>query len=185
MRHVDNVRLHHHRASSARRRVQRRHGSVVRKAVVPAHDAEADDVALVVQDLQPLGAADRGQPGYDADLPEGPDVAVSDDHVAALDEVLVRLRVVEAADDGPHGGDGGEDVLAHGGAALVGAHRVGVVAGHVVRDLCGGGVAVGLFAGRGGGSGWGFVDSLEEEGRFWRHFHRGVLGFESHFISEA
>nr|GMD43230.1 hypothetical protein PHAVU_008G093500g [Ipomoea batatas]GMD50133.1 hypothetical protein PHAVU_008G093500g [Ipomoea batatas] len=58
-RDVDHVRLHHDGAvlvlllavSAARPRVERRDGSVVRQAVVPADDAEADDVALLVQDL--------------------------------------------------------------------------------------------------------------------------------------
>ena len=57
--------------------------------------------------------------------------------MAALDEVLVGLRVVEAAHDGPDGGHGGGDLLDHGGAALVGAHLVSMVHGHRVGDLGG------------------------------------------------
>lgn len=61
------------------------------------------------------------------DLSEGADVAVPDDEVAALDEVLVGLWVVEAADDGPHQGDRSGDALRDGGAALVRADGVDVV----------------------------------------------------------
>lgn len=72
---------------------------VVSQAVVPADNAEADDVALVVEDLEALGAPAGGEAGDDVDLAEGAHVAVSDDDVAALDEVLVGLRVVEAPHD--------------------------------------------------------------------------------------
>ena len=54
--------------------------------------------------------------------------AVAVNEVAALQKVLVGLRVIEAADDGPHGGDWGVDGLDHDGAALVGPHHVAVVA---------------------------------------------------------
>lgn len=57
--------------------------------------------------------------------------------MTALDEVFVRLRVVEASNDGPHGGDRGGDLLDHGGATLVRAHLVCVVHGNRVRDLGG------------------------------------------------
>ncbi|PON94339.1 hypothetical protein TorRG33x02_098130, partial [Trema orientale] len=73
-------------------------------------------VALVVEDLEALGAVVRREAGDDLDLAEGPDVAVADDDVAALDEVLVGLGVVEPPDDRPDGGDGGGDLLDHGGA---------------------------------------------------------------------
>lgn len=72
---------------------------VVSQAVVPADNAEADDVALVVEDLEALGAPAGGEAGDDVDLAEGAHVAVSDDDVAALDEVLVGLGVVEAPHD--------------------------------------------------------------------------------------
>ena len=71
------------------------------------------------------------------DLPEGADIAVANDDVAALDKVLVRLGVVEAADDRPHGGDRSADLLHDGGAALVGPDDVGVLARHSVGDLHG------------------------------------------------
>lgn len=148
--------------------------------MVPTQDAEADDVALVVKDLQPLGAVDRREAGDDANLSQGSDVAVAEDDVAALDEVFVCLRVVEAADDGPHGGDGGGDLLRDGGAALVGADGVVVVASDVVGYLGGGGVTVGLFTCGGGGCGGRFGNSLKEKGGFWKigmHFHKAIDWF--------
>nr|GLL26964.1 hypothetical protein VIGAN_04129500 [Ipomoea trifida] len=135
-RDINNVGLHDG-GRPARVRVEGGDGAVVGEAVVAVDDAEADDVALLVEDLEPLGAAAGGEAGDDADLAEGAHVAVPHDDVAALHEVLVGLRVVEAADHGPNGGDGGGDPLDHGGAALVGSHRMGVIAGHRFRDLRG------------------------------------------------
>lgn len=57
--------------------------------------------------------------------------------MTALDKVFVCLWVVEPANNGPNGGDGGGDVLDHGGATLVGAHLVCVVDGDGVGDLGG------------------------------------------------
>ena len=109
-------------------------GAVVGEAVVAADHAEADDVALVVEDVEALGADGGREAGDHADLAEGPDIAVAEDDVAALDEVLVGLRVVEAPHDGPHGGDRGGDLLHHGGAALVRGHDMGVVPSHRVGN---------------------------------------------------
>lgn len=61
------------------------------------------------------------------DLSKTAHVAITIDDVATLQEMLVGLRVVEAADKGPDGGDGGGDGLDHGGAALGGSHLVCVV----------------------------------------------------------
>lgn len=154
--------------------------AVIVEPMVPADDAEADDVSLVVEDLEALGAGPRGEAGDHVDLSESADVAVSDYDLAALEEVLVGLGVVEAADDGPDGGDGGGDGLGHRGAALVGAHRVGVVVDGVVWDgyrrvdylvIChcwgdGGGSGGGVGGASGGVGG---VDSLELKRR--RHFY--------------
>ena len=133
-RNIDHVGLDHNGPVAVtrgwRRAVEGGDRLVVSQAVVPADDAEADDVALVVEDLEALGAPAGGEAGDDVDLAEGAHVAVSDDDVAALDEVLVGLGVVEAPHDWPHGGDGGVDLLDHGGAALLGAHGVGVVPRH-------------------------------------------------------
>ena len=101
-RHVHHVGLHDHRAGASSGGggsggVEGGDGAVVGEAVVPAHDAEADDVALVVEDLEALGAPGSGQAGDDVNLPERADVAVPADDMAALHEVLVGLRVVEAA----------------------------------------------------------------------------------------
>jgi len=54
--------------------------------------------------------------------------------VAALHEVLVALRVVEAPHHRPHGGDGRADRLDHHGAALVRPRHVGVVPRHRVGE---------------------------------------------------
>lgn len=69
------------------------------------------------------------------DLAESPDVAIPMNDLTALDKVLVGLRIVETADDRPHGRDRGRYFLDDGGAALVGAYSVGVVAHNRVRDL--------------------------------------------------
>ncbi|CAL5388853.1 unnamed protein product [Camellia sinensis] len=97
-------------------------------------------MALVVEDLEALGAVGGGEAGDDVHFPESSDPAVAVDDVAALDEVFVGLGVVEAAEDGPDGGDWGGDLLDHSGAALVGSYGVGVEAGYGVwSGGCGGG----------------------------------------------
>lgn len=100
-RDVDNVGLHDHRpglAAGSWGGMECGDGAVVREAVVPAYDAEAHDVLLVVKDLKPLRAGGRGETRDHPDLPEGPHLAITVDDVAALKEVLVGLRVIEAAD---------------------------------------------------------------------------------------
>ncbi|CAD5197164.1 unnamed protein product, partial [Musa acuminata subsp. malaccensis] len=128
-RHVHHVRLHHHRAPLGLR-VEGCDGAVVGEAVLPADHPEAEHVALVVEDLEALPAGRRRQAGHDADLPKGADVTVAVDHVAALHEVLVGLRLVEAAHHRPHHGHRRRDVLHQGRAALVGFHRVLVMSRH-------------------------------------------------------
>jgi len=135
---VNDERLDDNRPFPVRRRVQRRYRLVIRQPVVPAHHAEANDVALVVEDLEAFGAVGGRQARDNADLPDGADVAVAVDDVAALDEVLVRLWVVEAPHDWPDGGDRGGDLLRQGRAALVRPHRVGVVPRDGVRHRRGG-----------------------------------------------
>jgi len=108
--------------------VERGYRSIISEPVVTSNDAEADYVALVVEDLEALRAICSGQAGDNVDLAECADVALADGDVAALDEVLVCLGVVESTDDGPDGGDGSGDLLDHGGAALVRAYRVDVIA---------------------------------------------------------
>lgn len=71
------------------------------------------------------------------DLPERTDdFSVADDDVAALEEVFIGLRIVEAADYRPYGVDGGGDGADDGGAALVvvGTHWVGMVMEVVIGD---------------------------------------------------
>ena len=139
-RHVNHVGLHHHCAvivdgGGGGAAVEGGDGAVVGEAMVAADHAEGDDVAAVIEEVEALGADGGGEAGDDADLAEGADCgAVAEDEVAGLDEVLVGLGVVEAADDGPHGGQRGGDLLDNGGAALVGGNGVGVVTGHGGRD---------------------------------------------------
>lgn len=107
--------------------MESRDGSVVGEPVIPTDDAEADDMSLVVEDIETLGGARGGEAGDDVNLTEATDVStVSADDAAAFKEVFVSLRVVEAADDGPYGGDRGGDLLYDGGATLVGTHLVRV-----------------------------------------------------------
>ncbi|KAF7825493.1 protein BZR1-like protein 2-like [Senna tora] len=128
-RHVHRVRLHHHRPVAVAA-VQGGDGAVIGEAVVPADDAEAEDVALVVEDVEALGAGRSGEARDDVDLTESTDVAVANEDAAGLDEVLVGLGVVESADDGPDGGERSGDLLSESGTALVGTEEVGVVGGN-------------------------------------------------------
>lgn len=111
--------------------------SVIYQAVVATNNAEADDVALFVKDLEPLGASRSGKARDDMHFAEGAHVAVPNDDVAALDEVFIGLRVIKTADDGPYGRDGGGDALDHGGATLVWANGVSVAFNDGLRYLCG------------------------------------------------
>lgn len=96
---VHHVGFDHDGAVAGRSRVEGGDGSVIGEAVVPTYDAEADDVLFLVQNLEALCAVGGGEAGDNVDLTEGADFAVADEEVAALDEVLVGLWVVEAADD--------------------------------------------------------------------------------------
>lgn len=59
-------------------------------------------MALVIENLRPLGGGGSGKAGDHRDLAYAADGAVSAGEAVALDEVLVALGVVEAADDRPH-----------------------------------------------------------------------------------
>ena len=96
--------------------------------MVPAHDTKTNDMPFIVKDFEAFGAFSSWETRDDVDLTEGTHVTVSEDDVAALDEMFISLWVVEVANDGPHSGDWGSDLLYHSRAALVGAYRVGVVA---------------------------------------------------------
>ncbi|KAL4296625.1 hypothetical protein GQ457_12G008340 [Hibiscus cannabinus] len=126
-RHVHHVRFHHHGSIPRSRRVEGRHRPVVSQPMVSTHDAEAENVTLVVEDLEALRAPCRGESRDDVDFTKGTDFTVSDDDVAALDKVLVSLGVIEATDNGPDGGDWGRDLLYDGGATLVWTDEVGMM----------------------------------------------------------
>jgi hypothetical protein len=89
-------------------------GAVVAEAVVAADDAEAQDVAVVVEDLEALGAGGGREARDDGDLADAADGgAVAGLQVAGLDEVLVALRAGEAPHDGPHSGERRVHALRH------------------------------------------------------------------------
>ena len=89
-------------------------GAVVAEAVIPADDAEAEDVAVVVEDLEALGAGGGREARHDGDLADAAHGgAVAGPEVARLDEVLVPLRRGEPAHDGPHGGQRRVHALRH------------------------------------------------------------------------
>lgn len=132
LRYVDDVRLQNHRVDvpfAADELVDRRHGPVVVEPVLAADDSEAENVPLVVQNLQPLHARRRRQPRHDSHLPHAPHpdggaaAVIIAPHVAALYEVLVLLWAVEAADQGPHRLGRGLDPLGYQGRASVGRIR--------------------------------------------------------------
>lgn len=147
--------------------------------MIPADDGERDDMAAIVEDFEPLVGDGGGEARDHADTPESADVSVAGDDVTAPDEVLVDLRSVKAADDGPDGVDWGADLLDHGRAALVATEGVGVVPGNFVGDFqlhgSGGGSGGRSVAedsgGGGGGSRWRAgsrvgVDSVEHDAGF-------------------
>ncbi|KAG6391205.1 hypothetical protein SASPL_148958 [Salvia splendens] len=103
LRNVDDVRFDDDRVgfAAAGEFVDGGDGSVVVEAVLAADDAEADDVAAVVEDLEALGGGGGGEAGDDGDLADAADAAVAGE-AAALDEVLVALGIVESAHQRPH-----------------------------------------------------------------------------------
>lgn len=174
-RHVDHVGLHNHGASPVGGLVEGCHGPVVGEPVVAAHDAEADDVPFVVKDLEPLPAHSGGKARDHVDLPHSPDPAVPVDDLAALDEVLVGLRAVEAAHHRPDDRHWGRDGPGCGRAALVRFYCMGMVLHHRVRH--GESSRAGwwcLVAARDGG------DSMELQG--WRH---GLSFFDHSLRSQS
>jgi hypothetical protein len=118
-RNINDVRLDND-GPGDRRRVKGRYGSVVREPVVTTNNAEADDVAFVVEDIESLGGASGGETRDDVDLTEATNViAVSADDATAFEKVFVSLWVIKAAYDGPNGGDWSGDLLNNGGATLI------------------------------------------------------------------
>ena len=72
------------------------------EAVVSADKLDTEDVLVVVQLLEPLGASCGRQAGLDVDLPHAADLEVAPAQHAAADERLVPLRLVEAPDQRPN-----------------------------------------------------------------------------------
>jgi hypothetical protein len=131
---VDDVRLEHDGAdpAGAGQLVDGGDGAVVAQAVLAAGDGEAEDPAGVVEEVEALGAGAGGEAGDDADLAEAAGaegvagVGVGAERAAA-DEVLVHLRAVEAADDGPDGARRSADALRQQRGALARPDGVAVV----------------------------------------------------------
>lgn len=119
--YVDDVRLQHNGVNltvvGSLELVDGGDGAIVVEAVLAADDAEAEEVVVVVEDLEALGAGGGGEARHDGDLADAADAAVAGAHVAALDEVLVLLRVLEAPDEGPHRVCRRVDALRYDGAA--------------------------------------------------------------------
>jgi hypothetical protein len=124
-RHVHHVGLHDDGGGVGRGggRVDGGHREVVLEPVLAAHDAEAEDVALVVQDLEALAAGRRGEARHDAHLAERAHAAVARQQRATPHEPLVRLRLVEPPHHGPHRRGRRRHVLDHRGAAPPGPRR--------------------------------------------------------------
>ncbi|KAL8210768.1 hypothetical protein R6Q57_005205 [Mikania cordata] len=144
--------------------------SVVIKPMVTTNNAKTHDMPVVVKNLQPLGAGSGWQTRHHVDFSKSTHVTVAENNVTAFEEVLVRLRVVEATDDGPDGGDGGGDGLDDGGGAPVRSDGVGVVVHEIFRDPDGrwkspygrsSGLFVVVYGGCGGGCGGGGGGGLD------------------------
>lgn len=131
LRHVHHVGLQHGGAApaavAAAEAVDGGDGAVVPQAVLAANDAEARDAAAVVEDVEALGAGGRRQAGDDVDVARvahrHPEPLA---HGAALDEVLVGVRLVELANHGPHRVRRRVDSLRQQGGALARVDSVGV-----------------------------------------------------------
>ena len=132
-RHIHNEGLDHHCPGPSSGRVKRHDRPVIVEPVITADDTEADDVALIVEDLEPLGAWPGGESRHHVDLTERAYVAVTVYDVAALDKVLVRLRVVEAADNRPYHRDGRVYGLHHRRTTLIRLNHVKVMLQYRLR----------------------------------------------------
>ena len=104
--------------------MQRRRRPIIHELVVAADDADHHDMRLVVQPVEALGAPLGRQPRHDGELPDAAGAAVAGAEAAVLDELLVGLRLVELADDGPDERERRLDGLGDDGAALVAGEAV-------------------------------------------------------------
>lgn len=71
------------------------------KPVVAAEDLDAEDVLVVVEKLQSLGAGGRREAGFHIDFSNAPDPEISAYHAPAY-EGFVPLRLVESPHQRPH-----------------------------------------------------------------------------------
>lgn len=125
-RNINDVRLNNNRTGAVvtigirdRTRMKSGDRTVVSKTVIAADHTKTDDVAFIVEDFEAFGTYGGGEAGDDANFTESTYVTVAEDDVAAFNKVFVSLWIVEAADDGPDGGNWSGDFLDDGGATLV------------------------------------------------------------------
>lgn len=113
-------------------------GSVAAEVVLVGGDGEAEDPAHIIE-VEVLDAGASGEARDDADLAEVPRAEVVASfgvraEGAAVDEVLVGLRTVEVADDGPDNDGRPMDALREEGGALAQPHDVAVLRLHRVHE---------------------------------------------------
>uniref|UniRef100_A0A2P2JPW4 Uncharacterized protein MANES_17G013400 n=1 Tax=Rhizophora mucronata TaxID=61149 RepID=A0A2P2JPW4_RHIMU len=113
-----------------------RHRTVILHPMLPSNDTKPRDEAVVVEDVEPLGAGGSRRAGDDVDVAGGPhghrEVGANG---AALDEVLVGLGLVEAAYDGPDSVVGGVDALGQEGGTFSRSNSVAVELGDGLGEL--------------------------------------------------
>lgn len=150
-RYINNVRLYHKglRLPFQLNRMESSDGVVIAEPMLATNAPETKDVLVFVQNLESLRATGSRQPRNEPNFPGASDLAITA-HGAAPDEAFIGLGVIEAADDGPDGIDGGRDMLGDEGAALIISDVVGVVTPDEVMEV-----------GREGGS---------HEAGMWRNF---------------
>ncbi|TYH73611.1 hypothetical protein ES332_D05G341200v1 [Gossypium tomentosum] len=65
--------------------------------MITSNHAKAKHMTFIVKDLKLLHAGCRWEAGHHVYLTEGAHVAIPDDDVAALEELLVSLRVIKTS----------------------------------------------------------------------------------------
>lgn len=100
--------------------------SIIIESVLPSHDTKAQNMLLIIENLEPLSAGGGREPRNHGDLSNAPNPTIAG-HGATLDEVLVLLGVVKASDEGPDNMGRSIDLLGDEGSAGVGRRLEGVV----------------------------------------------------------
>jgi len=102
MGYIDHVGFDHNSAGFPiyKPLVQSSYGSIVAQPVITSHDAEAQNMPLLVQNLQSLCAGGRRETGNDSNLSQAADLEIPT-HEAISDKVLIDLRLVESPNQRP------------------------------------------------------------------------------------